>query len=421
MALSSEFTGYIFHDLDYDKPFFSTYFKTSLFMVYLTGFLFHRPWREQCLREWHAHPQSGLARMRYQPVGSGRVTVEGTESDESGAAQGLGSPTYVPANIPSESGKSSGTESEAETIGRRVRFEPVAQVVEMNPSEALYANLARFFGNYCYQAALSHTEAAIVNVLSSSSCLFTLILSGLFPSEDSDRLTLSKVFAVLFSMTGVIFVSYSDLSLEGGFPVGALWTLLGSLFYSIYIVLLKRKVSHEDNMDTPMFFGFVGLFNAALLWPGLLVLHMIDFEALTMPTGTQLQFLVINGLVGTVFSELMWLWGCFYTSSLMATLAISLTIPMSVMADAFWKKKTYSPIFFVGAIPMFLSFFIVGMLAHYQDWDPVWDGCMACVRRFRGTVGPSSRQSYVFDRNERESLINQEVSYSSPDDHDDGV
>ena len=44
---SAEFTEYIFHDLEYDKPFFSTYFKTSLFMVYLTGFVFYRPWREQ--------------------------------------------------------------------------------------------------------------------------------------------------------------------------------------------------------------------------------------------------------------------------------------------------------------------------------------------------------------------------------------
>ena len=33
--------------IQYDKPFFSTYFKTSLFVVYLTGFVFYRPWREQ--------------------------------------------------------------------------------------------------------------------------------------------------------------------------------------------------------------------------------------------------------------------------------------------------------------------------------------------------------------------------------------
>ena len=62
----------------------------------------------------------------------------------------LSSPTWIPANIPSESGKSSGTEeSEAESaaaaavVARRVRFKTQAQVVEMNPADALYANLAR--------------------------------------------------------------------------------------------------------------------------------------------------------------------------------------------------------------------------------------------------------------------------------------
>jgi drug/metabolite transporter (DMT)-like permease len=44
--------------------------------------------------------------------------------------------------------------------------------------------------------------------------------------------------------------------------------LFGAFFYSSYTVLLRRKVNHEDNMDAPMFFGFVGLFNAVLLWPG---------------------------------------------------------------------------------------------------------------------------------------------------------
>lgn len=40
---------YIFKDIGYDKPFFSTYLKTSMFMLYLLGFLFWRPWRRQCL------------------------------------------------------------------------------------------------------------------------------------------------------------------------------------------------------------------------------------------------------------------------------------------------------------------------------------------------------------------------------------
>lgn len=48
---SSEFTKYIFTDLDFDKPFFTTYFKTSLFMSYLGGFLIYKPWRDQCGRD----------------------------------------------------------------------------------------------------------------------------------------------------------------------------------------------------------------------------------------------------------------------------------------------------------------------------------------------------------------------------------
>ena len=50
---------------------------------------------------------------------------------------------------------------------------------------------------------------------------------------------------------------------------GVVWALFGALFYATYIVLLRRKVNNEDNMDPPMFFGFVGLFTAVLAWPGI--------------------------------------------------------------------------------------------------------------------------------------------------------
>ena len=53
----------------------------------------------------------------------------------------------------------------------------------------------------------------------------------------------------------VVLVSYSDInSIDGdvtvhsSIPKGALWALSGSFFYSTYIVLLRRKVNHEENM-----------------------------------------------------------------------------------------------------------------------------------------------------------------------------
>ena len=45
---SSELTEFIFKTQNYSKPFFSTYLKTSLFMLYLPGFLLYKPWRDQC-------------------------------------------------------------------------------------------------------------------------------------------------------------------------------------------------------------------------------------------------------------------------------------------------------------------------------------------------------------------------------------
>jgi solute carrier family 35 protein F5 len=54
--------------------------------------------------------------------------------------------------------------------------------------------------------------------------------------------------------------------------------------------------------------GFVGLFNLLLLWPLFFVIHYMGMETFEWPTHRQWVFLIINGIVGTVFSEVLWLW-----------------------------------------------------------------------------------------------------------------
>lgn len=61
-----------------------------------------------------------------------------------------------------------------------------------------------FAGNYAYQLALSDTKAGVVNIISSASGLFTLILAAIFPSSLADKFTLSKLFAVMLMVTGVV-------------------------------------------------------------------------------------------------------------------------------------------------------------------------------------------------------------------------
>lgn len=105
------------------------------------------------------------------------------------------------------------------------------------------------------------------------------------------------------------------------------------MLYAVYIVMIKRRVDREDKLDIPMFFGgkpphcvdgppaeaawltggffssgFVGLFNLLLLWPGFLLLHYTGFEAFELPSQMVWTYILINGLIGTVVSEFLWLW-----------------------------------------------------------------------------------------------------------------
>lgn len=255
------------------------------------------------------------------------VTDTGGESELDDAEirsvpRSLSQPTFQPIR---SAAPGPGTDSEAESSSKRVRFARVAEVRSMSAKEALHANLARlsyaasvraqvaleraqnrltvvqtaklaltfsllwFLGNYSYQAALADTEAGVVNVLSASSCLFTLLLSAIFPSTPLDRISLTKLVAVIFTMSGVVLVSYSDLKLEEGIPMGSLWTLAGALCYSSYIVFLRRKIDHEDKLDVPMFFGFVGFFSFILLWPVFFILHFTNHERFELPTRLQVS------------------------------------------------------------------------------------------------------------------------------------
>ncbi|XP_075886677.1 solute carrier family 35 member F5-like isoform X2 [Nelusetta ayraudi] len=401
---SSELTSYIFKRQDYNKPFFSTFTKTSMFVLYLLGFLLWRPWRQQCT--------GSIKRRRSAFFADAEAYLAPCTTDTTGN-NCLSEPLYVPVKFQDVSADHANClmgDCDSSSKKQRVRFSNIMEVRQLPSTQALEAKLSRmsypaakdheamlrsvgkltvtdvakisfffcfvwFLANLSYQEALSDTQVAIVNILSSTSGLFTLILAAIFPSNSSDRFTLSKLLAVALSMGGVALVSFSSMeNADDKGAIGSLWSLAGAVLYAIYIVMIKRRVDREDKLDIPMFFGFVGLFNLLLLWPGFLLLHYTGFEAFELPSQLVWTYILINGLIGTVLSEFLWLWGCFLTSSLIGTLALSLTIPLSILADICMQKVRFSWLFFAGAVPVFLSFFIAAMLCHYNNWDPVLVG-----------------------------------------------
>ncbi|NWQ66047.1 S35F5 protein, partial [Neopipo cinnamomea] len=415
---SSELTSYVF--TKYNKPFFSTFAKTSMFVLYLLGFIVWKPWRQQCTRGFRGRHAAFFADAEgYFAACTTDNTVNSSLFNDNMKLFSF----FFPSPAPKKP---------------RVRFSNIMEIRQLPSSHALEAKLSRmsyptvkeqesilktvgkltatqvakisfffcfvwFLANFSYQEALSDTQVAIVNILSSTSGLFTLILAAVFPSNSGDRFTLSKLLAVILSIGGVVLVNLSGSEKSAGKDtIGSLWSLVGAMLYAVYIVMIKRKVDREDKLDIPMFFGFVGLFNLLLLWPGFFLLHYTGFEAFEFPNKLIWMCIVINGLIGTVLSEFLWLWGCFLTSSLIGTLALSLTIPLSIIADMCMQKVQFSWLFFAGAVPVFFSFFIATLLCHYNNWDPVMVG----IRRIFAFICRKHRIQRMPEESEQcESLI----------------
>ncbi|XP_018013997.1 solute carrier family 35 member F5 [Hyalella azteca] len=243
---SSELSEYVFKDTGFNKPFFSTYFKTSLFSIYLLGFLFWPPWRKQCCQQ-----QPNLQYSRLRNSSSEEGVQEGQEDNVSddGDNPRLSSPQFEPVKIP---GSDKNSDAEEETAsGRSVRFSRVAEVRQLPDADGAEALLSRlsfsaslraqqelynlhiglavsavayvalvfcllwFLGNYSYQMALSISHSGIINVVSSTSGLFTLILAAVFPSASGDAFTVSKLLTVLLMLAGVMMVSLEDYHQHG--------------------------------------------------------------------------------------------------------------------------------------------------------------------------------------------------------------
>lgn len=391
---SSQLTKFLYDNEKYDKPFFCTYFKTSMFVLYLVMLGIIAPWKDACIKPARYTLMDGSAGGYDDDEPSQMVRSPSNLSDS----------TFVPIK-----GTITDTESD-DASARSVKFSKFAEVKELSPHEASEALMSRlsyaaslrfkrqkthhktartalmfcvlwFIANYSFQLALEPGETAMVTLLSSTSSFFTMLLAAIFPSAGGDNFTFSKFVAVIMSVAGTTMVSLSELN-EPHMTKGIALAVMSAFFYAAYLVLVKRKNDTEERIDLPLFFGFVGICNIFLMWPLFFVLNFSRIEPFELPNQKQFAVLFLNGLVGTVLSEAIWLWGCLLTSSLIGTLALTLQIPIAMLFDYFFRGKWYPPLFYLGSIPMVLSLVFVAFLTKNDDSDPLLRFLKTIFRRF---------------------------------------
>jgi solute carrier family 35 protein F5 len=116
-----------------------------------------------------------------------------------------------------------------------------------------------------------------------------------------------------------------------------------------------------------MFFGFVGLINVVVFWPLGFFLNHLGLEVFAWPSSETLLFLLANGIVGTVLSDYLWVLALLLVSPVVATVGLSLTIPLTLIADSVINPSMhFSVLYIVGALFTILGFILVNTSSFHQ-------------------------------------------------------
>ncbi|KAH0634899.1 hypothetical protein KY284_037685 [Solanum tuberosum] len=155
-----------------------------------------------------------------------------------------------------------------------------------------------FLAQLTFNLSLKYTTVTSNTILSSSSSLFTFLVSLVFLGE---VFTWVKLFSVLLCMGGTIIVSLGD-SKSGSSKVasnpvlGDILSLVSAAMYAVYITLIRKKLPDDDgksgHASMAQFLGYLGLFNMLIFLPIPLVLNFANLEPFNTLTWKQLGLIV---------------------------------------------------------------------------------------------------------------------------------
>ncbi|KAJ5218826.1 uncharacterized protein N7498_000925 [Penicillium cinerascens] len=361
---ASNFLGStIFADKTYPKPFFVTYINTSFFTMPLVTILISRTW--------------GLWRTnRISRVNSFRSLLHHLDSDNPKHGEEhdylrAGSLDYEPGG--DDTARDLRPKSDDGKLGLKATAKLSFQFC-----------LLWFIANYFALACLQFTTVGSTTILTSTSGVWTLVFGAFIGVE---KFTVRKFLGVVASLIGIILISRVDLSKsddtatpdgsESSFPhkttaeiaLGDAMAAFSAIMYGVYTIVMKKQVGDESKVNMQLFFGLVGFFNLVMLWPGFFILHWTGVESFSLPETKRIWTIILVNSVSSFLSDIAWAYAMLLTTPLVVTVGLSLTIPLSLVGQIVLQSQYASPLYWVGAAIVFLSFLVVNHESKTQEDD----------------------------------------------------
>jgi len=210
-----------------------------------------------------------------------------------------------------------------------------------------------------FNFSLDRTSVASNTIISTLSGSFCMIMSCIFLKEQISPLT---VIGVLTALMGAVCVGILDEEDDDGTEkntaFGDVLALISAMVYACYSTMMKKLVQDDSRLLADLFFGVVGTFCFFVCWPLLGVLHYLEIETLQVPSLKVLAMLSVNAIVN-VISDYTWVRSILLTSPLVATIGLGLTIPVAMIADVIFHDADYSVKYYGACFLVVIGFLFV--------------------------------------------------------------
>jgi solute carrier family 35 protein F5 len=191
-----------------------------------------------------------------------------------------------------------------------------------------------FLANWSYNGALFFTSIASSTVLMSTCSLFAFVFAVIARDEGFQYIKLSGVF---LGLAGVGLTAYHDSRDETcenhcRFALlGDLLAVVAALAFGAYAVQIRLLCPRNEELySMQSLLGYIGLVNMIVLSP-FAVWRLAGQSHMTLVI---LGLIFVRGLFDYVLSEYLYFRAVFLTNASVATLGLTLTIPLAFGADA---------------------------------------------------------------------------------------
>ena len=147
----------------------------------------------------------------------------------------------------------------------------------------------------------------------------------------------------------------------GELALGDTLAAVSAIIYGVYTITLKKTTLKAAplQLNMPLFFGLVGLFNTFLLLPLFPILSATGIEPFGLPPTRRIwTILLINSSI-SLLSDICWAYAMLLTSPLVVTVGLSLTIPLSLVGEMVVQGRVEGLLYWIGAFIVVFSFVLV--------------------------------------------------------------